>query len=167
PKLERIAGAFHRPLQNPFKSEQFLCPKTNPTRPSARERLSPASLCGLKRVCWVSLIPLHIARRAIDGGDVLAGQAEPRLHLSTMTPSVHHATPENPDPLPLESAKELSLLQPPRSRPGGKLRQPLRDKPHVLVNVSLHARPLADRQELIDRRLVRPDELRKEPSLGQ
>src|SRR5215471_2309917 len=75
---------------------------TIPTR--RRSAPSPRRLQG---VGWVGLVPLHVARRPVDGRDRLVpGEAQPGLHLRSMMAGVQDAPPEDPNPLSLQAAEE-------------------------------------------------------------
>jgi hypothetical protein len=80
---------------------------------------------------------------------------------------VQHPPPEHPNPLPLQPTEEGTLLQPPRGRATGELRQPPPHEPEVLVDVRLRDGLFAGRQELFDRRLLCGDKLGEEAALRE
>src|SRR4051812_39946309 len=80
---------------------------------TASQRSAP-SLRRLRRVRRVARGPRPSPRGPVDRGDVLPRQPQPRLHLGPVVAGVQLPPPEHPNPLPLQTAEEGALLQPPR-----------------------------------------------------
>src|SRR5260370_23878924 len=120
-----------------LKSRDSLAiPLHRVTGSEAKARGSPAPFRRLQRVGGVGLVPLHVARRAVDRRDrLLASQPPPRLHLRPMMAGVQDPPPAHPNPLPPQAAEEGPALQPPASRALSQLRQPSFHQPDVLVDV--------------------------------
>lgn len=51
-------------------------------------RESAAAFRGIERICRIGFVPRYIARRAIDGRHVLAGEPQPGLNLSAVVASM-------------------------------------------------------------------------------
>ena len=97
----------------------------------------------------------------------MPGQPQPRLHLRPVMAGVQHSPPEDPNPLPLQAAEEGPALQPPGGGALRQLRQPSLHQPDVLVDVRLHGRLLAGREQFFDGRLLGAHELSEEAALGE